>query len=56
MCKKIDMPSENVNFDVPFLKQDKCDIALSLTLNFIQGKERKLKKKEQRLRTEENVT
>lgn len=28
MCKKIDLPSENMNFDIPFLKHEKCDTAL----------------------------
>lgn len=45
MCKKVDLPSENINFDVPFLKHEKCDTALSLTLNFISGKKKKGKKK-----------
>lgn len=28
MCKKIDLPSENINLDIPFLKHEKCDTAL----------------------------
>lgn len=47
MCNKVDLPSENINFDVPFLKHEKCDTALSLTLNFISGKKKKEKRKEQ---------
>lgn len=48
MCKKVDLPSENINFNVPFLKHEKCDIALSLTFNLILGK----KKKKEKIRAE----
>lgn len=54
MCKKVDLPSENINFNVPFLKHEKCDIALSLTFNLISEKKRKNKSRQ--LRMQENVT
>jgi len=41
MCKKVDLRSENINFDIPFLKHEKCDITLSLTFYFISKKKEK---------------
>lgn len=49
------MPPENINFDVPFLKDEKCDIALILTFNFITKKKKKKKTKKE-LRMQEDVT
>lgn len=52
ICKKVDLPSENINLDIPFLKYEESDIALSLTFNFIPKKKRKSKE----LRMQKNVT